>query len=194
MILQPTQSSSRVDYGQTNSYGTSTEEKDITTKVTNHIVFLPNLSTCTTYHYRVYSQNGSGLSSLSTDNTFKTVGCPTPYTGSSGGGGVIYSLFPGIKKVVDPVVKPTIPTNLTTEKEEKVSYTFKFTTSLEIGSKGNEVKELQKILVKKGYLKVTPNGVFGPATKAALIKFQKAKKITPASGIFGPKTKLIINK
>jgi peptidoglycan hydrolase-like protein with peptidoglycan-binding domain len=35
---------------------------------------------------------------------------------------------------------------------------------------------------------------FGSATKAALIKFQKAKKISPASGFFGPMTRAVANK
>jgi peptidoglycan hydrolase-like protein with peptidoglycan-binding domain len=36
---------------------------------------------------------------------------------------------------------------------------------------------------------------FGPATKAALIKFQIANKISPAIGYFGPITRsVVINK
>jgi glycosyltransferase involved in cell wall biosynthesis len=34
---------------------------------------------------------------------------------------------------------------------------------------------------------------FGPATKAALIKYQKAKGISPAAGYFGPKTRASVN-
>lgn len=54
-----------------------------------------------------------------------------------------------------------------------------------------EVSDLQTILIEKGYL-VIPAGVakgtFGPKTRAALAKFQKANGLS-ASGYFGPLTK-----
>ena len=76
-----------------------------------------------------------------------------------------------------------------------------FKTNLQLGSLGNEVKALQQYLNAHGY-PVTANGAgspgnettkFGPATKAALIKFQKANNITPAVGYFGPKTQAVVN-
>ncbi len=76
-----------------------------------------------------------------------------------------------------------------------------FKANLTIGSLGNEVKALQLFLNAHGY-SVTSSGPgskgnetvnFGPATKAALIKYQKAKGIMPASGYFGPKTRASIN-
>jgi peptidoglycan hydrolase-like protein with peptidoglycan-binding domain len=62
------------------------------------------------------------------------------------------------------------------------------------------VLALQKYLNAHGYTVATsgPGSVgnetttFGPATKAALIKFQKANNITPASGYFGPLTRAAI--
>ncbi|MEI6835772.1 MAG: peptidoglycan-binding domain-containing protein [Candidatus Falkowbacteria bacterium] len=47
-----------------------------------------------------------------------------------------------------------------------------------------------------GYLISKPNKetyYFGPATKNALIKFQKAKNIKPASGVFGQMTRKAAN-
>lgn len=76
-----------------------------------------------------------------------------------------------------------------------------FKANLTSGSLGEEVKALQAFLNAHGY-PVAANGAgspgnettkFGPATKAALMKYQKAKGITPASGYFGTKTRALIN-
>lgn len=77
-----------------------------------------------------------------------------------------------------------------------------FASDLFAGSPlGNEVKALQQFLNSHGY-PVTASGPgssgketskFGPATKAALIKYQKAKGVTPASGYFGAKTRAVAN-
>ena len=68
-------SSSRVDYGFNNNYGTSTTEVDTSPRVTNHIVALSGLTSCTTYYYSMYSKNGSDLSAQSQDKMFTTSGC-----------------------------------------------------------------------------------------------------------------------
>ena len=75
-----------------------------------------------------------------------------------------------------------------------------FKSNLTVGSLGSEVKALQQYLNANGYT-VAAGGPgspgnettrFGAATKAALIKFQKANGITPAAGYFGPKTRAAI--
>ncbi len=78
---------------------------------------------------------------------------------------------------------------------------FVFKKNLQVGDQNNDVKELQKFLNKKGFViaKKGPgspgkeNGAFGPATKNALIKFQKANNIKPANGRLGPATRKAIN-
>ena len=79
-------------------------------------------------------------------------------------------------------------------KETKVSSKVAQPT-LKVGSKGEEVKKLQKNL---NTLKVTStvlavDGDFGEKTKAAVIKFQKANGLE-ADGIYGPKTAAAMNK
>ena len=72
-----------------------------------------------------------------------------------------------------------------------------FTRDLYIGSVGPDVKALQQYLNTKGFLiaKTGPGSVgkettrFGFGTRTALIKFQKANKILPATGAFGPRTR-----
>ena len=73
---------------------------------------------------------------------------------------------------------------------------YVFSTNLTIGSTGNDVVELQKILVAKGYL-VMPSGVamgyFGALTKSAVAKWQAAEGISPAAGYVGPISRAKLN-
>jgi hypothetical protein len=59
---------------------------------------------------------------------------------------------------------------------------------LKKGMKGAEVRKLQQILTSKGYSTMGMDGAFGPATDAAVKKFQKANKLN-ADGVVGPATK-----
>ncbi|MFB2838069.1 peptidoglycan-binding domain-containing protein [Floridanema evergladense] len=54
------------------------------------------------------------------------------------------------------------------------------------GSKGQTVKYLQELLKSAGY-SVAIDGIFGPATEAAVKKFQKDRGLV-VDGIVGPKT------
>ncbi|MEK7114111.1 MAG: peptidoglycan-binding protein [Patescibacteria group bacterium] len=76
-----------------------------------------------------------------------------------------------------------------------------FKANLTVGSLGSEVKALQMFLNSHGYT-IANSGAgspgkettkFGGLTKAALIKYQKAKGITPAVGYFGAKTRAAVN-
>ena len=76
-----------------------------------------------------------------------------------------------------------------------------FTRNLTIGAVSDDVRALQHYLNTHGFV-VATSGTgslghettkFGLATKTALIKYQKANNITPASGYFGAKTRAAIN-
>ncbi len=79
--------------------------------------------------------------------------------------------------------------------------TFVFNRNLSFGSIGQDVKELQKYLNSNNFLVARlsfgspgkETTFFGSLTKAALIKFQKAKKIIPSIGFFGPITRKVVN-
>lgn len=59
---------------------------------------------------------------------------------------------------------------------------------LKKGTKGDEVRKLQQVLTNKGYTTKGIDGIFGPATEAAVKQFQRAKKLK-ADGVVGPATK-----
>jgi LPXTG-site transpeptidase (sortase) family protein len=61
-----------------------------------------------------------------------------------------------------------------------------FSRNLSLGSRGSDVVALQKMLIKKGYLKVAATNYFGKLTQRSLAAWQKAAGIRPASGYFGP--------
>lgn len=61
---------------------------------------------------------------------------------------------------------------------------------LSLGSSGPDVVALQSRLIAEGFLNLsTPTDQFGPLTEAALIAYQRAKGIVPASGYYGPLTR-----
>jgi len=60
---------SSVDYGTTTAYGSTARDSTLTT---SHTILLTNLIPATTYHFKVTSTNGYGLSASSGDLTFKT--------------------------------------------------------------------------------------------------------------------------
>lgn len=89
----------------------------------------------------------------------------------------------------------------TTKSITIVSKGNNFLKDLELGSRGSDIKLLQKYLNTNGFAvaKKGPGSIgnettlFGPATKSALIKFQKAKGIKPSTGNLGPITRKYIN-
>jgi chitodextrinase len=68
-------SSSFVEFGETVAYGRSASSPGL---VTDHSVLLTGLDPSTLYHFRVGSTEASGLTSISGDNTFTTLGDTTP--------------------------------------------------------------------------------------------------------------------
>lgn len=70
---------------------------------------------------------------------------------------------------------------------------FVFTKEINTTTTGNEVKQLEDFLYQKQFLKKLPDGTFDADTRAALVAYQKARNIIPASGLFGPLTRAKVN-
>lgn len=90
----------------------------------------------------------------------------------------------------------TAPTNPVSPANTTLNTTNR---DLQLGTAGEDVRALQKLLNSLGYI-VNPTvggpgsvgnetSIFGPLTQQALIRFQKENNITPSLGYFGPITK-----
>ena len=82
----------------------------------------------------------------------------------------------------------TAPKTATKTSKKDTSITAYSSKILKKGMKGAEVKKLQQNLTNKGYSTKGIDGIFGPATEAAVKKYQKAKNLQ-VDGIVGPATK-----
>jgi len=67
-----------------------------------------------------------------------------------------------------------------------------FNAYLKPGSQGDEVTRLQSVLAQQGFFSATPNGLYGPVTTAAVIKFQAAHGLGQL-GVVGPATRAALN-
>lgn len=77
--------------------------------------------------------------------------------------------------------------------EVKSSSCFNFTKNLAIGSRGDEVTALQKLLVSQGYMVADDvSGYYGLKTYAAVRRYQTANGIS-ATGFVGPETRARLN-
>ena len=83
-----------------------------------------------------------------------------------------------------PIEKPKVDTD-----------GYQFTSYLYLNDSGDEVLKLQQILEDLGYFEYVhgPTGYFGGVTKDAVIKFQKAKNLSPYPGWIGPGTRKALN-
>lgn len=87
----------------------------------------------------------------------------------------------------------TFPSHISLVVEKPAPNTYNFTRNLTIGSRGEDVRDLQQFLKEQGFFKRETTDYFGAITKNALIQYQKKEKISPASGFFGVKTRAHIN-
>ncbi len=89
-----------------------------------------------------------------------------------------------------------LKTKLETTQQEVavVKSEVQFTTFLSQGAQGDEVKQLQELLKQDPdiYPEGTVTGFFGPATEAAVRRFQEKNGIA-ALGVIGPKTRAKLN-
>lgn len=91
------------------------------------------------------------------------------------------------------VVVSAPATTTTTTTTPPTTPAYAFLRYLGYGDKGDDVLQLQKFLLKQGFLTATPNGRYGPATVSAIKKFQKEHSIKQTGNV-GPSTKDVLNQ
>ena len=160
-------------------------------------------NTCAT-NASVLTLSSSGASGTVTVTPQATV-CSTVASASGGGNGPIVGSYGGGGSGSSPSanisssVKATSTAPISTVAAHQVTY--QFIKDLKLGKTDSSVQKLQQFLNAHGFtIAATGPGshgkestYFGNATRAALIKFQKTRSITPASGFFGPITRAAVN-
>lgn len=117
----------------------------------------------------------------------------------SGGGGGIVGLITGVGGATAAALPynggaATGGATSTSSGGQASAGPYEFTTTLERGSTGQGVTELQQILIADGFLSISaPTGYFGSLTEAAVKEFQQAHGLDQV-GIVGPKTRAILNQ
>jgi hypothetical protein len=122
---------------------------------------------------------------------------PTPNNGGGGGGGggtgTGGQTSGGGSNSSGNSAGGSTTTTSTTGGQVLGASTFNFDANFGYKARGEEVTQLQTILIAEGYLHIdAPTGYFGALTKAALKKWQKAHGIPP-TGYAGPLTRAALN-
>lgn len=154
----------------------------------------PGLTTVVSTDFDVAPHTGGGIVGLIQNNSWGH-GFYAPTPAATDESSLIASLLAQLKMLQAKLAALLGMSNSNAAANANANASFN--RDLQGGSIGEDVKALQVWLNANGYV-VAESGegsagqettVFGPATKAALIKYQIAKGITPASGYFGAKTR-----
>ncbi len=170
-------------------------------------IIITGLSNGTPYTFTMTAINSVGTSSLSTVSNIITPVTPPSSPGPSygGGGSTSGTSYIPTTAVNTPVINlpvtPPVVDEVVSQTTQNIQNTVSnFSNNITVGAIQAEVKSLQQFLNKQGFI-ISKSGAgaigketnkFGAATKAALIKFQKANGI-PATGFFGPLTRAAVN-
>jgi hypothetical protein len=191
------------DIGTDNTYTMTDITESGSYSTGSYSLTVTGLTCNTTYHYRAYSTNTAGTGTGS-DDTFTTSSCPVTVTASTGGAVPVWILEAMNNPQTinqNPVPAPVLPPVPNPTPQPTPQPKFQFTKNLKYRDRSTDVLELQKFLNTNGYI-LSNTGAgsigsettyFGPATRNALIKFQKDNNIKPAVGYFGVVTRGVVN-
>ncbi len=187
------------------SYTVTSSPSGITASGSASPITVTGLSNGTAYTFTVTATNSSGTGSASSASNSVTPSAPSTGGGRGGGGGTVSPA--ALAAILAPSASTTAYLNslatstvlgcpalmiCTPNPTATTSHSFTFTLSLTAGSQGNEVTQLQQILVNLGYLTTSPTGYFGTKTEQALKKLQTAHGLTGV-GVVGPLTRTLLN-
>lgn len=201
--------------GEAPNYGYANSTTEDATLVISHSVTVSGLIAGTVYFYRNIS-HGSPESVSSEKSTTTTTPSldPVPTTPSPRRGGghphpenLIAGQVLGASTEA-PLEAPPIPIvevpNVSTKALSETAPVatgevlgvekFIFTKKIKLGSKGNEVTELEKALSDLGLYKGAIDGKFGKTLRAAIKAYQKANPPLKVDGIVGAETRAVLNK
>lgn len=99
---------------------------------------------------------------------------------------------PKTKAALAVAVPVSLSDNDISTSDVTMSAKYLFTKALVVGASGEEVRQLQLVLIAGKYLSASATGYFGALTEAALKAYQSAHGIDPL-GIVGPKTRAELN-
>lgn len=127
----------------------------------------------------IYDWGHTGIVTALSTSMIRAVEGNTSSTviGSQSNGGGVYERYRS-KKKVSAYIRPY------SQEEEKVTVTL---DTLKKGSKGQQVRTVQRLLVALGYGAGKADGEFGPNTETALKEYQRDHGLT-ADGICGAKS------
>ncbi|TSD06308.1 MAG: cell wall surface anchor family protein [Parcubacteria group bacterium Greene0714_7] len=103
--------STKVNFGITSNYGTSTAEADTSPRATSHSVTITGLKACARYYYNEESTDAASNTATSTAATFRTTGCTGSASVSSTGEGTITTAAGGT--LVEGRLTLSVPTSFT---------------------------------------------------------------------------------
>jgi len=143
-----------------------------------------------------YSESGSPVMTTYGDNTSLS---KTPSSPATNAPSTATATMPLDAKPADVTTGGLTPTDATTPASGSAGpngpsgQMAKFDSNMGLGSRGDNVKELQQFLNDQTGADLTVDGVFGPLTQGALAAFQSANGIYPAKGYFGPVSRAAAN-
>ena len=166
------------------------------------------LSGATNYYYKIAAFDTSSFESAATaEATGKTMAADSGgiMGGGGGGGGApvsVYTVIPGTGSSASSAAGTTassVSSTATVAVTKPITLPggliVALTKTLKLGSENSEVKALQKALAadKTIYPEGKATGYYGPATRKAIIRFQKKYGIEPV-GYVGPQTRKKLNE
>jgi hypothetical protein len=139
----------------------------------------------------------SGTASTTGEEVIVKIGSSADYTlncsGKTNVGGTSKTVHVnvGVNTITSTSTVTTVGTSTTSLIVSALPIAPVYTRNLTVGSRGDDVRNLQSLLIGKGLLSSTVTGYFGGLTKAALANFQRSKGL-PATGFFGPMTRAVL--